>query len=101
MVYVIETQKDIWLVVKEAYNLLGISQQAMAKRIKAQKYTTKMVAGNGGKQYRIALSSLPKEAQNKYHAEHAQQVVAAIQVEDNHIPAAENLAAEYVQKQAL
>lgn len=95
-----DTKKDTWLTVKQGGYYLGISERAVKKNCLAEKYTTKMVAGNGGKQYRIALSSLPKEAQNKYHAEHAQQVVAAIQVEDNHIPVAENLAAEYAQKQA-
>jgi len=67
--------KEIWLTVKEGYNLLGISQQAMAKRIKAQKYTTKTVQGNGGLQYRILLSSLPQSARDCYFAQQAAQLI--------------------------
>ncbi len=68
--------KEVWLAVKEAYNILGVSQQAMAKRIKSKKYTTKMVSGNGGQQYRILLSSLPQSAQDRYYQLKTAQVVA-------------------------
>jgi len=69
-------KKQDWINVKEGSNLLGISLQAVKKNCKAQKYTTKMVSGNGGKQYRILLSSLPQSAQDKYYAEKTAQVVA-------------------------
>jgi len=94
---------DKFLSIEEVVNLVGISKSLVHRNRRAGKYDARSVPAKGGKNglgYEIALSSLPKEAQNKYHAEHAQQVVSAIQVEDNHIPAAENLADEYAQKQA-
>jgi len=58
---------EVWLTVKEAYNLLGVSQQSVQKAVKKGKYTIKQVSGNGGEQYRILLSSLPEKAQLKYY----------------------------------
>ena len=57
---------DIWINLNEGVNLLCVSKWALCKQIKAGKYTTKLVHGNGGQQYRILLSSLPPEAQQKY-----------------------------------
>ncbi len=59
-------QNDIWLTRKEVEDLLGISQQAVSKAIKKGKFKVIEVSGNGGRQYRIALSSLPVEAQKRY-----------------------------------
>jgi len=61
------SESEVWLDVGEAVTLLGISKVQVHRNRKAGKYTTKMVSGNGGKQYRIALSSLPVEAQRKYY----------------------------------
>lgn len=55
--------RDIWLTVKEAGNLIGITDRAVKKNCKNGKYVTEMVNGNGGRQYRILLSSLPKKGQ--------------------------------------
>lgn len=63
------TQKqdlDVYLTVKEGCNLLGISQQALSKRIKKNKYQTRQVHGNGGLRYEIALHSLGVAAQKRY-----------------------------------
>jgi len=55
-------ENEVWLTVSEGDNLLGVSKQAIRKAIKAGKYRVKWVEGYGGRQYRIALSSLPIEA---------------------------------------
>jgi transposase InsO family protein len=62
-------QNDIYLPVKEAGNLLGITVQAVRKNCKTGKYSTQTVRGNGGTQYEILLSSLPQSAQAKYWEE--------------------------------
>lgn len=64
---------SVWLTVKEGGNLLGITDRAVKKNCKARKYVTKMVDGNGGKQYRILLSSLPDFAQVEYWKTHHEQ----------------------------
>ena len=58
------------LTVLEAANLIGISIQAVQKNCKARKYVTQLVQGNGGMQYRIAISSLPIDAQMRWRKEH-------------------------------
>jgi len=60
----------VWLSVKEGCQLLSISPQAVKKNCKKGLYQTIKVTGNGGQQYRIALSSLPVQAQIKYHEQH-------------------------------
>lgn len=55
-----------WLTIKEGANLISITERAIQKNCKAGKYTTKLIEGNGGLQYRILLTSLPPEAQAKY-----------------------------------
>ncbi len=59
-----------WISVPEGGNLLSISVQAVRKNCKAGKYVTKMIDGNGGKQYRILLSSLPVFAQERWLRQH-------------------------------
>ena len=59
-------QNDIWLTRKEVEILLGVSHQAVKKACKSGRFKTIMVSGNGGRQYRIALSSLPTDAQKRY-----------------------------------
>jgi len=68
-------ENETWLTVKQAGNFLNVTERAIKKNCKAQKYTTKMVKGNGGLQYRILLSSLPQAAQDKYYAEKSTQLV--------------------------
>lgn len=69
------TEKYKWLTVKQAGNLLGITERGIRKGIKAKKYTTKTVTGNGGQQYRILLSSLPQSAQDLYFADKTKELV--------------------------
>ncbi|MBI3584236.1 MAG: Mu transposase C-terminal domain-containing protein [Nitrospinae bacterium] len=57
---------DIYLTRKEVEEFLGITLQAVLKGCKEGKYKAIKVNGNGGKQYRIALSSLPPDAQLKW-----------------------------------
>ena len=59
-------ENEVWLTVSEGVNLLGVSKQTIWVAIKKGKYRAKWVDGNGGRQYRIALSSLPIEAQRKW-----------------------------------
>ncbi len=66
---------DISLARKEVEALLGVSQQALQKAIKRGNYQTILVDGPGGKQYRIALSSLPVPAQIKWIEAHAQEAM--------------------------
>ena len=62
-------KQDVWLTVKEAGKLLEITDRAVKKNCKNRKYVTEMVQGNGGKQYRILLSSLPKKGQINWRKE--------------------------------
>jgi putative transposase len=61
---------EAWLTAFEGANLLSVSIQAVQKNCKAGKYVTQLVQGNGGMQYRIALSSLPIDAQLRWRKEH-------------------------------
>lgn len=58
-----------WLKVKEVAELLGVTDSAIKKAVKKNKYEYRHVdgIGQGGKQLEIALESLPQEAQNKYN----------------------------------
>lgn len=69
---IVSIKKEIWLTVKEAGQLLGIPERTVKYHCKSGKYTTKLIEGNGGKQYRILLSSLPSPAQAKYWSEKIQ-----------------------------
>lgn len=60
------TESEVWLTVNEAVTCLGISKVQVHRNRVAGKYRVKMVQGNGGRQYHIALSSLPVEAQRKW-----------------------------------
>jgi len=62
----LDNQEEIWLSAVEVSDLLCVSRQAVAKLCTKNKITFKVVNGNGGKQYRILLSSLPAQAQDKY-----------------------------------
>lgn len=64
---------DIYLPRTEVQNLLNISQPAVVKAIKSGRFKVISTHGNGGKQYRIALSSLPLQAQIKWIQENQEQ----------------------------
>jgi hypothetical protein len=59
-------QIEVWLVMEEVSNLLGVSEAAIRKAIKVGKYRVQRDLTDGRKPYRIALSSLPIEAQKKW-----------------------------------
>jgi len=61
--------KEIWISVQETIRLLSITKKTCCANCKNGKYTTKLVSGNGGKQYRILLSSLSYATQQKYYEE--------------------------------
>jgi len=56
----------IWLTIKESANLLDISERAVQKNCKNEKYITRLVKKRGGTAYEIRLDSLPVDAQIKY-----------------------------------
>jgi len=60
-----------WLSVKEAANLLGITDSAVKKAIAKSKYEYRHVKGigRGGKVLQISLESLPANAQARYHGQ--------------------------------
>ena len=64
------TENEAWISAKEGGNLLHVTDRAVKKNCKAGKYVTQLVQGNGGMQYRIALSSLPVDAQMRWRKEH-------------------------------
>jgi putative transposase len=67
---------DIFLSRKEVQELLNISQPAIIKAIKSGRFKAILVHGNGGLQYRIALSSLPSPAQVKWVQSHPEQALS-------------------------
>ncbi|WP_028844707.1 Mu transposase C-terminal domain-containing protein [Thermodesulfovibrio thiophilus] len=66
-------QDDIYLTRAEVQKLLGVTHVAILKAIKKNKIKVISTHGNGGKQYRIALSSLPLQAQIKWIQENQEQ----------------------------
>ena len=72
-VKVATNQAEIWLVISSVADLCKISQQAIRKSCKERegrytggRYIFRLGHGNGGQQYEILISSLPREAQAKY-----------------------------------
>ena len=63
-----------WLTVQEAASLSGVTESAIKKAVKQNRYEHCHVdgVGRGGKQLRIALESLPEEAQARYRGEQEQ-----------------------------
>lgn len=60
-----------WLTVKEAAQVLSVTERAIQLAVQQNKYQHRYVngKGRGGKQLRIALESLPEGAQAKYRGE--------------------------------
>lgn len=58
----------IYITVDEAASITGLKENSLLRNIQRGKYDTKAIPGKGrgGKQYLIALDSLPKEAQERY-----------------------------------
>jgi len=73
-------ENDIWLSRKEVEDLLGISQPAIVKAIKKGRFKVIETYGNGGRQYRIALSSLPAQAQIRYLQAHPELIPSAMKI---------------------
>ncbi len=63
-------ENDIWLSMEEVSNLLGVSEAAVRKAIKAGKYQIQRDLSDGRKPYRIALSSLSVKAQALWAERH-------------------------------
>jgi len=57
----------VWLSSKEATELLGISKATFHENRKNGKYISRLIEGNGGKQYEIYLQSLGPTAVSKYY----------------------------------
>lgn len=71
---------DVWLTILEGAQLLDVSDRTVQYRCQRGYYSTKIVAANGGKQYRIQLSSLPLDAQMRYWKS---EIMAQEPVEEN------------------
>jgi len=58
----------VYITVDETAELTGLKENSVFYNIKRGKYETVTIPGKGrgGKQYLIALDSLPKEAQERY-----------------------------------
>jgi len=79
---------ETWLSTLEVSKLLEKDKSSIRRNCRSGKYTTQQVVGNGGKQYRILLSSLPISAQAKYWKEHCAEgagVGGAVDSVDNEI----------------
>jgi len=63
---------EIWLLRRDVEDLLNISTRAVNKAIQKGKFKVIETTGNGGRQYRIALSSLPDDAQIEYLRAHCE-----------------------------
>ena len=70
---------DVWVTVSEGVNLLDISRQALNKRLKSSHFVTKWGIGNGGRQRKILLSSMPVSAQMKYWKQRANPYPAVVE----------------------
>lgn len=60
-----------WLTVRETASICDVTESAIWKAVKLNKYEYRHVKGigRGGKQIQIALESLPETAQARYHGE--------------------------------
>jgi len=67
--------QDIWLDVDAVATLKGITKRAIRLSIRQGKYISKTNNIRGGKSYRILLSSLEPEIQNKYLNEYYNSLV--------------------------
>ncbi len=54
---------EIWVKIRDLTEATGILKQTVCNRIKAGKYTARLVDGNGGKQYEILITSIEPEFQ--------------------------------------
>ena len=64
---------EIYLSTQEAVALIGVNKAKIKRRIDVGKIRAEKIKGNGGDQYRILLSSLPQEAQDRWAFEQARQ----------------------------
>ena len=77
---------ETWLSTLEVSKLLEKNEGSIRRNCRSGKYTTQQVVGNGGRQYRILLSSLPISAQAKYWRENcAEGAGAGVDSVDNEI----------------
>lgn len=61
--------EEVWISTAEGATLLETSIRQVQRLIKSNRFTVKLITGNGGKQHQILLTSLPKKAQVKYWSE--------------------------------
>lgn len=72
------TDTEVWLTVKEVAGLIGLTPRAIQIAVNKSRYIEEPGRGYTGKSYRIALSSLPADAQARYWAARkAQEEMAA------------------------
>ncbi len=69
-----------WITVKEASDLLGVTERNIQISVKSNKYQSKKIKGigRGGNQILISLDSLPNVAQSKYYVAHPEVELPAL-----------------------
>lgn len=67
-----------WLTVAECEKILKLSKSTIYRRCNRGEYTIKIIESNGGKTFRILLSSLPLESQQKYWMDRVTSIPAVL-----------------------
>ncbi len=78
---------SIFLSIEQVATLLCTSERSIQRHISAGKYTTQQVPAKGGKggvKYEIALTTLPKSAQERYKTERLNQQLEVIYGPEKH-----------------
>lgn len=63
---------NIWLDIEEVCRLTGETKETVRRKCKSQKYTSTSERSGKFKTYSVLLSSLPKNAQEKYYSENVE-----------------------------
>lgn len=67
--------QDCWLTTDIIAKLKGVTERAVRLSIRKDKYISKAYNARGGKSYKVLLSSLEPEIQQKYLAEYYKEMV--------------------------
>lgn len=95
--------QDCWLTTDIIAKLKGVTERAVRLSIRKEKYIVKAYSARGGKSYKVLLSSLEPEIQQKYLAEYYKEMVLSeaqqeiIQTE----PRQEKIIPEHIKRIAL
>ena len=93
--------QDCWLTMDIVAELKGITERAIRLSIRKKKYITKAYDTRGGKSYKILLSSLEPNIQQKYLDEYYKNLVLTESEIINAEPKQEKIIPEHIKKIAL